>query len=292
MFATNEAHATLTTATQDGFKVTWTLMGQPNDARMISACPYLDGDRVPSVFGYIYSIYALYKPVTGSQELRLFRSNDEGKTWTFVRTMPGNVTSMACSGPYSDNSPRRLSVFTSTTGSIAVYYGANLENRFVPFTDKSNLKAIQSAPYYEFVELDTAAAGGGIRSTDVYSKTSDSWNAVAKSAAMVTVGAGTPQPVNYGYRGFARNETSNYLYYNDLGYGTEHVWKRITSVATTDYLDQITAVSSTVLFALQSNPATPNARKLYRAKFTEVSCTDGLDNDEDSLFDNADPDCQ
>jgi hypothetical protein len=289
MLTASQAHASLTTATQDGFRITWTLMGQPNSARMIAACQHPYGDVPYSTVATLYALNA-----TNSSGVRpLYKSANEGSTWTFVRNLPGNVTSIACSPP-GDEGARRLFAFSASADTLTEYSGNNLQHSLLRFTGMTTVKAIQSDLYESLIELDLAGAGGGIRGFDTITGIYDPLLVTASSAAMVTRAMGSPALGYVGERAFARNETTNYLYYYDVyRLGNDNpqngTWKRITSVATSDYLDQITAGSSTTLYALQSNPATPSVRKLYRATFTEVNCTDGIDNDQDSGFDSVAP---
>ncbi len=278
-------------------------MSQANNARMVAACPFPFGEAPAG--GGKPILYALNAPVAPSLSLPIYRSYDEGKTWTYLNVdMPGTVTSIACSSPYNDNSPQRLSGFIPNSNparnEVITYYGANMTSRAVYFTGLSSTKAIQSSANNGFLALNVGvgAAGGGLWTGDVYYNAGTAsplqpWTASA--AALVTFGRGRPTPFVGGGRLFARNAGTNFLYYLNTPSGSSALWTKITSVGTADYLDQISAASSTVLFALQSvpdpDPSKPAARKLYKAVFTETNCTDGVDNDQDSWADSVDPDC-
>ncbi len=299
LLTASQAHASLTTATQDGFKITWTLLSQPNNARMIAVCPFPFGEA-PAGGGQPI-LYALNAPTAPSTAWPIYRSYDEGKTWTNLNVaMPAGVTSIACSLPFNDNSPQRLSGFIPNSNpsrnEVITYYGANMQSRSVYFTGLSSTKSIQSSGTSGFVALNVGvgAAGGGIWAGDVYynAGTASPWSPwTASAAALVTFGRGRPTPFVGGGRLFARNVGTNFLYYVNTPTGSSTTWTKIASVGTADYLDQISAASSTVLFALQSNPNTPTVRKLYKAVFTETNCTDGIDNDQDSWADDYDADC-
>ncbi len=284
MFSTSEAHATLTTATQDGFKITWTLISQPNSARTIATCAFPFGDAPPVPPKGPVPLFALNELVVGGKPL--YKSLDGGVTWTFVTNLPAGVTSIACPDPKGQ--PPKLYALDTLTDNLIEYYGTNFSSRTIwPWSP--NVKAI-GTHFGGFVELDVASVGAHIRWYTSPSAAPTAFPATATAAAMVSYGRGFPQPT-YPSRGFARNETTNYLSYNANG-SWSGVWKRITSVVTTDYLDQISAGSATYLYALQSNPTTPGVRKLYGARFSEVNCTDGIDNDDDAYVDASDVDCQ
>jgi hypothetical protein len=81
----------------------------------------------------------------------------------------------------------------------------------------------------------------------------------ARSAAMITGRERT----------FALNDNRTLYYLGSDPVTDQPKWVRIRSVASEDYLAQISSGKGSVLYALQTAPGT--VRRLYRAKFTELS---------------------
>ncbi len=107
-----------------------------------------------------------------------------------------------------------------------------------------------------------------------------SYRGTASSADRVT---GGDSANGARHRAFALN-LNNSLWYNDGLQGTGGTWYSLPNGDLA--LDEISAAKSTLLYGL-----TEGSRELWKAEFTEASCFDDVDNDNDGMFDAADVDC-
>jgi hypothetical protein len=259
LFASH-SRAELTAAFQSGFKITWTLLAEVKKADKLAAC------SIPRREDSIGTLYALHKAVGSTRPL--YKSTDDGKTWTFIRSLPSTVTSISCGFGQS------VVALEGLTKTLTRYSGAQLETAAQLGEPQPNLLSIQSGGTFALgVDFD-----GTVRYLGQSTGGTPSWAtygvAPAASAAMITVNR------------FALSDNRT-LHFGSFDQWNN--WTRITSVIPEDYLTQISGARGSILYALQAAPGSP--RKLYRADFTELNCTDNYDTDQDGYPDWQDPDC-
>ncbi len=271
MLLASQAHAALTSATQDGFHVQWTQVFSPSGAVNIAACPAAS----LSDPGTLYHL----RHKAGSALKSVWRSTNGGVSWTNLRSVPATITSIACGG----ETDTEKSMFAFDTDHVHRFYGTNLNSDEPVHGPQPNMRALQTGPQYgDFIGLDLA---GGLQHFG------RSFGAEYQGPYLTTApwaGTVTWSWANREERGFGLSADRSTLAYVRADGAT---WTPISSVVAADNLIDISASAPTVLYALKGQ-AGANIAKLYRANFSEVDCTDGFDNDGDGVFDFVDADCQ
>jgi hypothetical protein len=245
--------------TQDGFKATWTKVGAPFAADKIAACGNtlyaLNDDR------------ALYQSYSGG--------TDAG--WSYMETASA-ARSIGCQSNGSLlalNSDKRL--FTRKIG-----------GGWAHIDTPSAASAISSAGSRIYAQnTDRAVYDGNsnltYNSNGTYSYSWGGWTYrnTPGDAKRIT---GGDSSLNSGHRAFALNDNGTIWYNDKIRTSTSNSnWHNFNNAGLT--LDEITAASSTKLYALTTG------RDLYRVDFTETSCMDDKDNDNDGRSDELDYDC-
>lgn len=260
--ADGEAVAVTTHAvsyTQDGFKATWTKVGTPFAADKIAAC----GTRLFA----LNDNRALYSSYSGG--------TDAG--WSYVETASA-ARSIGCQSNgtlLALNNDKRL-------------FAKRFDSGWAHVDTPSYASEISSAGSRIYAQNTDRAVYDG-NSTLTYNSNGTytygwggwSYRNTPGSAKRIT---GGDSPLNGKHRAFALNDNGSIWYNDKIRTSTSNSnWHNFNNAGLT--LDEITAASSIKLYALTTG------RDLYRVDFTETSCFDNKDNDNDGVSDELDADC-
>lgn len=270
------------TFTQDGFKVTWTHVGHPTEARKIAAC----GD---------HKVFAI------KMDGRLFANTTDGSDngWQLVN-WPIDADEIACDGSYlfALNYDRNLYRASSSGAVVWSWMGRpaspSIWAQFLRSGNGNIYATGDPDPYDASARAVWTSYGGLVWSNGVgFVQSPDegkdaTWvkRAVLGLAVHGVTGAGGGGLQPGGTRAFG-SDGYHSLLYNDRLLSSSSItnWHSLNSGGLT--FETISAGTSTALYGL-----TFTTKDLWKATFTEDNCYDGIDNDQSGGADAGDGTCR